>query len=58
MGSKTPPWCKREDDTATCSRCGGISQYVFFIDDVTKKRYRYWYWWKQFKKHHRKCIER
>lgn len=61
MGKNRKPWIGRQGSTATCAHCGGISTWFplpeFRVGCSGRPRvFGFWYWWGEFKKHHKKCI--
>lgn len=54
---KSLEWVHRDGCNAYCSRCGGKSIFVHGVT-VNGRLYKYWRWWKEFKRHHAKCVER
>lgn len=64
MTTKRANWISKENNIATCKRCGAISKYMKLIDWYTtsyspvEKNFLYWKWWKEFKKCHKKCVSK
>jgi hypothetical protein len=57
------PWIDRDGPTASCSRCGATSSYRVLSEwrascTGRPRKFDYWYWWKEFKRHHKKCSQR
>ena len=63
MGLKRPPWVTRQDTNASCTRCGGKSEYRFMpfwhsSPLSNRRQFTYWFWWQKFKKAHKRCPQR
>lgn len=50
-----PPWVTRQGNHASCSKCGGRSEYRFML--WRSFRFTYWFWWRRFKSTHKRCLK-
>jgi len=61
MSRQRAPWITRNEamTKAECHRCGGMSIYMFLSHwFVNGRHFTKWKWWREFKRTHKKCVER